>query len=452
MENEPNPDALQRTPDDAGVSGRPLTPDETERSPSTDATRPASGSPDAGRETKQPLGDGGTARRAENGEGTGARAAARDEAAAQRRELASRRTTNLLLGVLAVVAVGGALKAAKSVVLPLLLASFLAIILRPILKFLSRFLPWWLSLVVTFTGLVAGGFGVWSFLSTSIGAVAERGPNYIEQLRVMATDVSAFASQYGVSIALDRFNTNEYMKFGIQALSASLLSLFSVGALVTIVLFMLTLLLLEAEHFERALDRGLLGQSASRAWQTVDTIFSKFQRYFYTKAAISLATAGCTFLLTWALGVDFPLIWAGLAFMLNFLPNIGSIIAVIPPTLIAIVQYASLSYGVVTFVGLTAIQLFIGNFLDPRIMGRSLQLSPFVLFCSMVFWGWLWGVVGIFLAVPLTVGLQIVFEQFPLLEPVARVMGGAAKHAGPDEEPGALAARARDVITSRMRG
>jgi AI-2 transport protein TqsA len=370
-------------------------------------------------------------------------------------EQKSRRTTNLLLALIAVVAVGAALKAAKPVVVPLFLASFLAIILRPILNVLSRFLPWWMSLMVTFTGLVGAMFGLWSFLASSFSAVAERGPQYVEQLRSMGSDLSEFAAQYGIAVSFDRFTTNEYMKFGLQALGASLMSLFSIGALVTIVAFMLTLLLLEAEHFERAINRGTLSQTAGRAWRTVDTIFNKFQRYFYTKAAISMATAGSTFLLTWALGVDFPVIWAGLAFILNFLPNIGSIIAVIPPTLIAIVQYASLSYGVVTFVGLTAIQLFIGNFLDPRIMGKTLQLSPFVLFCSMVFWGWLWGVVGIFLAVPLTVGVQIVFEQFPIMQPVARFMRGAVTHtpADDDEGKGVLAAvRAKSGVRPAKAG
>ena len=103
-----------------------------------------------------------------------------------------------------------------------------------------------------------------------------------------------------------------------------------------------------------------------------------------------------------------------------------SAIAVMPPVLVAALQFYGLSQAALTLVVLTALQLVIGNFIDPRVMGRSLSLSPFVVFVSMVFWGWMWGIVGVFLAVPLTIGLNIAFQHIEPLRPIATLMEGPA--------------------------
>jgi predicted PurR-regulated permease PerM len=99
-------------------------------------------------------------------------------------------------------------------------------------------------------------------------------------------------------------------------------------------------------------------------------------------------------------------------------------IAVIPPVLLAIIQFDNPSRAIGAWAGLTATQMIIGNFLDPKMMGRSLSLSPFVVFCMMIFWGWMWGIPGIFLAVPLTILMRILFQHVPSLRPVAVMMGG----------------------------
>lgn len=336
------------------------------------------------------------------------------------------RTTNALLTIIAAVLLGAVLKAAKVVVLPATFAVFLAIILRPLLTWLSRFVRPVFSIGIVFAGLLGMLTGLWAFLSASVGAVAQRGPYYLTQIQARVVSTMDWLHERGIPIPIERFTAEEVLKIALQAFGASILPIFSVLAFATLVAFMLALLLLEMEGMRRAVAAVDSGNSPTGVVATLDTIFRKFQTYFFTKTAISLATGLLTTVFLWLVGVDFPLIWGTLAFMLNYLPNIGSTIAVFPPVLVAFVQFEGFSVALVTFVGLLGIQLSIGNFLDPRIMGRSLQLSPFVVFCSMVFWGWMWGVPGIFLAVPLTVGLQIAFSSIPPLRPLAAAMRGAA--------------------------
>jgi predicted PurR-regulated permease PerM len=124
----------------------------------------------------------------------------------------------------------------------------------------------------------------------------------------------------------------------------------------------------------------------------------------------------------WILGVDFPIIWGVLAFLLNYVPNLGSIVAAIPPMLLAFVQYGGGTAFLVA-AGYTVINLVIGNIIEPRFMGQGLGLSTLVVFLSLVFWGWLFGPVGMLLSVPLTMMLKIGFESHPDTRWLAIVLG-----------------------------
>ncbi len=184
------------------------------------------------------------------------------------------------------------------------------------------------------------------------------------------------------------------------------------------------MMLHETETFRTNVRRGLRDESSADFFASVHSVTRQFQRFFLTKTWVSILTGAVTCLVTYLFGIDFPFIWGTLAFLLNYIPNIGSMIAVIPPVLLAIVQFDNPSRAIGALAGLTATQMIIGNFLDPKMMGRSLSLSPFVVFSTMIFWGWMWGVPGVFLAVPMTIMMRIVFEHFPALRPIAIMMGG----------------------------
>jgi AI-2 transport protein TqsA len=128
------------------------------------------------------------------------------------------------------------------------------------------------------------------------------------------------------------------------------------------------------------------------------------------------------------MGVDFAPFWAVLVFFLNYLPNVGSIIAVTLASLLAFVQFGA-GWALLVAAGLTIIDQLLGNFLDPRLQGRTLNVSSLVVLLSVIFWGLIWGVVGALLAVPLTVTIMLICAQVPALEPVAVLLGG-----GPDDD------------------
>jgi AI-2 transport protein TqsA len=120
--------------------------------------------------------------------------------------------------------------------------------------------------------------------------------------------------------------------------------------------------------------------------------------------------------------VEFAIIWGLLTFLLNFIPNIGSVIATILPLLIAFIQFDSVGTLFWLALLLSGVQMIIGNFIDPRVVGRSVNLSPLVVLCSLMFWGWLWGFIGMFLAVPISVIIKIVFENTRSLKFISILM------------------------------
>jgi predicted PurR-regulated permease PerM len=135
----------------------------------------------------------------------------------------------------------------------------------------------------------------------------------------------------------------------------------------------------------------------------------KINRYLAIKTMTSLATGIIVAIVLGIMGVDFPMLWGLLAFLLNFIPTIGSIIAAVPPVLLAMVQFnQGMAVGVAVLY--TAVNMIIGNFLEPRFMGKGLGLSPLVVFLSLLFWGWLLGTIGMFLSVPLTMTVKIICD------------------------------------------
>jgi predicted PurR-regulated permease PerM len=142
-----------------------------------------------------------------------------------------------------------------------------------------------------------------------------------------------------------------------------------------------------------------------------------------TTVVISASTGVAVWLALSVIGVDFSVNWGVLAFVLNFIPYVGSLIASIPPILVALVQfYPDIKPAITTAIVLLAIQMSIGNFLAPKVVGDALNINPIVVLLSLLFWGWLWGGVGAVLAVPIAVVIKITCENVPILRPVAILM------------------------------
>ena len=334
------------------------------------------------------------------------------------------RTNTVLLAVIAAILGCAALRSAQMVFIPIVFSAFLVMMVQPVVVILNRYVPKWMALGVVFLALSGGFFGAWAFLVTSVASLLERGPTYVDRVAWITIGLGEWMKSIGLPVTVDAVPVASLLDLSLEVAGASLMPILTTLGVATLVAFMVVMMLLETESFRNNVRRGLRDKSSAEFFASVHGVTRQFQTFFFTKTLVSLLTGVVTALFTYAMGIDFPFIWGTLAFLLNYIPNIGSMISVVPPVLVALVQFEAPGRAFAAGIGLTAIQMVIGNFIDPRAMGRSLSLSPFVVFASMIFWGWMWGLPGIFLAVPLTILIRIVFEHIPVLRAVAIMMGG----------------------------
>jgi predicted PurR-regulated permease PerM len=177
--------------------------------------------------------------------------------------------------------------------------------------------------------------------------------------------------------------------------------------------------------------------SDSDAVHQLELAAVQIQRYLAVKTIVSLTTGGLVAVWTAVLGLDFALVWGLLAFLLNFIPTIGSLIAAVPAVLMALVQHGpgtALAVGL----GFLIVNVLFGNIIEPNVMGRTLGLSTLVVFLSLVFWGWVLGTVGMLLSVPLTMIIKIILESNESTRPVAIMLDNGRAVAARIEKEKAL--------------
>ena len=154
----------------------------------------------------------------------------------------------------------------------------------------------------------------------------------------------------------------------------------------------------------------------------MDQIYHYTNKYVAVKAFVSILTAVLSYIVLIIVGVDFAFLWSLLIFALNFIPYIGSIIATLLPAAFSILQFGSLWPGFWVFVSIIVIQNIIGNYVEPKVMGKSLNISPLVVIITLAFWGYVWDLLGMLIAVPITSILLITLAQFPATHSIAILM------------------------------
>ena len=215
----------------------------------------------------------------------------------------------------------------------------------------------------------------------------------------------------------------------LQRLFGSLLA--SVGSILltfVVVILYATFLLVERRHLETKLA-NLSDDPArvARIRQVIETINRRIGSYLALKSLISLLLGVVSYAVMRAFGLEFAALWAVLTALLNFVPYVGSVLGVVLPVLTAVVQFEDFGLILMLLLALTTAQFVIGNFLDPYVMGNSLNLSPFAILVSLAVWSELWGVPGAFLAVPITAILTIVFSVFPGTRPIAVLLSRSGR-------------------------
>jgi len=322
----------------------------------------------------------------------------------------------------AIVIVIYGMQMAKVILVPFLIAVFLALItVRPMLWLQQKRVPSILAalLIVSMIMLILAVVG--TILGTSIADFTASIPGYQARLDTIVDGAVKFIAK-NIKGDASIENLGDMIDPGwAMGLAATILnSLKDVLTNTFLIFFTMIFILLEASSgqtkFEAAFGRRESSLERPRMF------LQNLGRYLGIKTIVSVATGLCAGVLTWSLGVDFPLLWAMLAFLLNYIPTIGSIIAAVPAVLLALVQLGPGEAGA-TAIGFAAINVVFGNFIEPRLMGYGVGISPLIVFVGLVFWGWVFGPVGMLLSVPLTMTLKLALESDERTRWVAVLIG-----------------------------
>jgi predicted PurR-regulated permease PerM len=317
----------------------------------------------------------------------------------------------------------GLMKISAPILVPLLLAVFIAIIATPALKWMRRRgVPKWGALAVIIFVLLDLGSLLALVTTGALEGFRDSLPTYQERFMLLSDQLGGWMEGVGVGGSReaipDLMDPNK-VAVAVRFLLSNASGFFATGLLV---LLAVTFILLEANTLPAKLKVAFQMTEAGNA--RLKRLLDSIKRYMLIKSLTSLGTAVCVWLWLWFLDIDFAVLWAVLAFFLNFIPVVGNIVMMIPAVLLALVQ-VDVSTAIWVAVGYLVINTVIGNVLEPRIMGKGLGISTLAVFIALLFWGWLFGTVGMFLAVPLTAALIIALDASPHTRPIAILLGPA---------------------------
>ena len=340
----------------------------------------------------------------------------------------SRAVDAVLLAAGCIVIIAG-IKQAEAIVVPFLLSIFLATIAAgPIAWLRSKRIPNAIAIALVVIGLLLllAGFAV--IFTNAVADFTARQDVYEVRIKELSATAIGFLSTLGFSFSSETLSTvvnpSRVILFLSQALSR-------VGGIISnglVIGLTVVFILAEGASLPQRLKRVL--QERQNAFKWLDHFASTLNRYLAVKTTVSLVTGMLIGTYLWILGVDFPVLWGVLAFMLNYIPNIGSALAAIPAVLVALVQLG-VGPSIATLAGFVVANIFMGAVVEPRFMGHVLGLSALVVFLSLIFWGWMLGPVGMLLSVPLTMTAKLAMESNPSSVWIATLLGPVDSETSP---------------------
>jgi AI-2 transport protein TqsA len=327
----------------------------------------------------------------------------------------------LIVTAAALVVIIAGLRAAEPVLVPLMVGLLVALVAIPPIRFLQRWnVPTWAAITVVAAMATLSVLFVSAVVGASAQEFRESLPSYRARLNDLLAALLTALQEMGADISVDELSATIDSGAIMELVGDTAGGVIALLSNVFLVILITIFILLEANGFSAKLRLALGDPQAdlSEYSRAADRVY----QYVFIKACVSAATGVLISLLMWSAGVDFPLLWGLVAFLFNFVPNIGSIIAALPAILLAVIQNGVGNAVVVTSMYL-AVNIAIGNVIEPLVMGERLGLSTLVVFLSLLFWGWLWGPVGMILSVPLTVIVKIICDHSPAFRPVGVLLG-----------------------------
>lgn len=310
-----------------------------------------------------------------------------------------------LFSLAAFVIVIAGLRAASSIIIPFLLACFIAFISSPVMIGLKkRGVRPSVSVLLILLAVMGGLWMIVQVAGSSLLQFANDSVKYQDQLRAVTMEWIGWVEARGVNVNSETFNFVNPGNAVRMVVNTTTRFLQGMVTNTFLILVTVVFLLLEFIGIPNKL-RLALGQDHPSV-PVLHEFSHALNRYLAIKSWVCLLTGLCAYALCRFLGVNYALLWGLLAFLLNYVPNIGSILAAVPPVMLALVQFGTAkAFG--TLAGYMVINVAFGSFLEPRVMGRGLGLSTLVVWMSLIFWGWVFGPVGMLLSVPLTMVIKI---------------------------------------------
>ena len=335
----------------------------------------------------------------------------------------SLRSTVVVLAALTIVLAG--IRSASAIVVPFLISIFVATLTGPVVFWLHRHrIPRLIAILLIVMAMLGFLTLIANVAMFTLQDFNQNLPMYQgrleSQLESMTRWLREIVSRFGLDVAtsdiLDELNLSSFVSFAGSTL-VQFGNLLSKSVLVVLtVLFML----LEAFRLPSKIEKAFV--RTERTWAGFREFATSVQKYIAIKTATSLATGIAAGTWVWILDVDYPVFWGLIAFLLNFVPNIGSIIAAAPAVLMAIVQHGGATAFAMAL-GYLVINLIIGSVVEPHFMGDGVGLSPLVVLISLVFWAWMLGVAGALLSTPLTISVRIGLESYPETRWIGTLIG-----------------------------
>jgi len=331
---------------------------------------------------------------------------------------ASRITNSLLIGFAVVlIFIYG-----KNLILPFVVALIFWFLIKEIrdvlnkIKFIDEKIPNTVLNIIGFAAIFAIIGGVAKILTLNIQQLSAELPVYQNNITKVTQAINTNFNIDIISAVKEFLGEYEYTNL-LSGLFNSLTDLF--GDAFLIIIYTLFLLLEEPFFSKKIKAIYVEKDDLSEVNQVLAQIDKSIGRYISIKTLISLLTGILSYIALIFIGIDAPLFWAFLIFLMNYIPAVGSLIATVFPAMFAMLQFGELMPGVWVLIIVGAIQLVVGNFIDPKLTGSSLNVSPLVVLVGLAFWGAIWGIIGMILSVPITVMMIVIFSEFPSTQTLA---------------------------------
>lgn len=323
-------------------------------------------------------------------------------------------STKTLVAIASIIIILAGIKLANEIVVPFLLSLFIAIICSPMIKFMTkRKVPLWLAITLLLIIFLLGFTFLAGIINSTLQEFTSSIPQYKVQLSSRVKAVLELTQKWHIPVPLtqeeimSKFDPSSIMNLVSKLLMGLSGALSNIFVIFLVVIFMLLEMPVAKYKLALALSPD---DDLSNEKEYINQVLEGVIGYLGVKTFVSLLTGGLVWILLETLGVEYAILWAILTFLLNYVPNIGSILAGIPIVIQALVLNG-FSIGLGTLIGIVIINMIIGNVLEPKLMGKKLGLSTLVVFLSLLFWGWLLGTVGMLLSVPLTMACKVALES-----------------------------------------